>query len=280
MKFSLLKIGTDAEMFLRSKIDQQPVPVVGLLGGTKTSPMPMIGMAPGFAVQEDNVMAEFNIPAAPDARKFSDSIFAAMGYVAERMKAHDLVVCVEPSMFFPETSLDTAQAQEFGCEPDFNAWTKRKNKVDRENVVHTLRTAAAHIHVSYTVDGSLPNHNLKAAELGVKAMDLFLGVPSIFADKDTNRRKLYGKAGAFRPKSYGHEYRTISNFWIARDKQRRWAFEQTAAALEFASSEEGKHALLKDEATIEMIQDAINDNDEAIAEHLVMQYNLEVPVYA
>jgi hypothetical protein len=33
-------------------------------------------------------------------------------------------------------------------------------------------------------------------------------------DKDTERRKLYGKPGAFRPKPYGCEYRVLSNAWV------------------------------------------------------------------
>jgi hypothetical protein len=33
-------------------------------------------------------------------------------------------------------------------------------------------------------------------------------------DKDKERRKLYGKPGAFRPKPYGCEYRVLSNAWV------------------------------------------------------------------
>ena len=39
-------------------------------------------------------------------------------------------------------------------------------------------------------------------------MDLFLGVPSILIDPDTERRKMYGKAGDYRLKEYGRRNKT------------------------------------------------------------------------
>ena len=67
----------------------------------------------------------------------------------------------------------------------------------------------------------------------ILAMDVFLGCPSIEKDSDTLRRKLYGKPGAFRPKKYGVEYRTLSNFWIQSKDHMGWVFEQTQKALDF-----------------------------------------------
>lgn len=87
-------------------------------------------------------------------------------------------------------------------------------------------------------------------------MDLHLGVPSLVLDKDTERRKLYGKAGAFRPKPYGVEYRTLSNFWIWSEENIKWAWDQTNKAIQFVQD---KHkippSIQKD------IQLAINDNN-------------------
>ena len=85
-----------------------------------------------------------------------------------------------------------------------------------------LRSCGGHVHVGTKHD---PIHV-------VKAMDIYLGVPSLKLDPDKQRRKLYGKAGAFRFKSYGVEYRTLSNFWIWSKELQEWVFKQTNKALE------------------------------------------------
>ena len=88
----------------------------------------------------------------------------------------------------------TPEAQMFGCEPDFDAWRECVNEkpcADDKN----LRSAGGHIHVG----GDLAINNPVAV---IRAMDLFLGVPSTQLDAGTLRRELYGKAGCFRAKRY------------------------------------------------------------------------------
>jgi hypothetical protein len=55
-------------------------------------------------------------------------------------------------------------------------------------------------------------------------------------DKDATRRQLYGKAGAFRPKPYGMEYRVLSNRWLDSEPLMRWVYNtlQTAMADAFS----------------------------------------------
>ena len=92
----------------------------------------------------------------------------------------------------------TPEAQMFGCEPDFDAWRECVNEkpcADDKN----LRSAGGHIHVGSDLAISNP-------VAVIRAMDLFLGVPSTQLDAGTLRRELYGKAGCFRAKSYGAEY--------------------------------------------------------------------------
>ena len=122
-----------------------------------------------------------------------------------------------------------------------------------------------HIHIGY--DNPEMSTNIEI----VKAMDLFLGVPSILLDTDTERRKLYGKAGAFRPKSYGVEYRTLSGFWIANDELIAWAFNNALEALKHVNN---GNIISEDKAV--MIQDCINTGNEDIANRLIDEFNINI----
>ena len=68
----MFTIGADPEFFIQ-KYDGTMQPIVGLLGGTKDKPIAVQGARKGFAVQEDNVMAEYNIPPTAHADQFADS---------------------------------------------------------------------------------------------------------------------------------------------------------------------------------------------------------------
>jgi hypothetical protein len=54
----------------------------------------------------------------------------------------------------------------------------------------------------------------------------------LFYDNDVERRELYGKAGAYRPKPYGCEYRVLSNRWLTSSTLIGWVFRNTALALQ------------------------------------------------
>ena len=132
---------------------------------------------------------------------------------------------------------------------NYNAWTKKVNPRPCATN-HKLRSAGGHVHVGIK---GINRYQL------IRAMDLFLGVPSLFMDKDTRRRELYGKAGAFRPKPYGAEYRTLSNFWIWDKRLIEWVYHQTSRAIDFVKS--GKKLTAEDG---KLIQRCINTGDKAL----------------
>ena len=70
-------------------------------------------------------------------------------------------------------------------------------------------------------------------------MDFYLGLPSLLFDADTRRREMYGKAGCFRPKPYGAEYRTLSNAWLKSEELIRWVHRQVKTGMENVIS--GRH---------------------------------------
>lgn len=215
-----ITIGADPEVFVTS--DGIIVPVVGHLGGTKALPLPV---AKG-AVQEDNVLAEFNIDPARTSSEFVGNLKAVMGQLKEKL--HPLDIDIVSSHRFTKDMLlrSGRQALAFGCDPDYNAYTGKKNNAPSPRTV--LRTAGGHIHVGY--DNPTPEMNRNI----VRAMDVFLGLPSVLLDDDKDRRMMYGQAGAYRDKDYGVEYRTLSNFWLKHTSLMKWAYDNTIIAVEHA----------------------------------------------
>ena len=238
----MFTIGCDPEFFIKK--NHKHMSAIGLIGGTKQQPKDILPKNRGFGILEDNVAVEFNVPICYSAEDLKSNIKHVITSLKKKqIKGYD--ISTESAVIFDKDQLMHPQAQEFGCEPDFNAWTKGINprpKADEQN----LRSDGGHIHVGTKED---------PIEV-IRAMDLFLGVPSIVMDKGKLRRQLYGKAGCFRPKPYGCEYRTLSNFWIFSDELIQWAYDQTAKALQF----------IEDGNTIDvehgkMIQSAINNED-------------------
>lgn len=99
----------------------------------------------------------------------------------------------------------------------------------------------------------------------IKAMDATVGLESVLLDTDTERKKLYGKAGCFRFREYGIEYRSLSNFWIKTDDSLKWAWDTTMKAIDLVNS--GKIEEVKELGIY--IVEAINTNNKELAQELL-----------
>ena len=256
----MFTIGCDPELFLKDQRTNKFISIVGLIGGTKQAPMPI---GNGCAIQEDNVAAEFCIPPATSFEEFNKSIQFALNDINTRAEKLGLTLAnLTASTSFEDDQLKTHAAIEFGCDPDYNAYTGSTNPRPRtEN--KNLRSAGGHVHVG-------TENNIFDM---VKTMDLLLGMPSVLIDKDEDRRKLYGKAGCFRPKDYGLEYRTLSNFWIWKPETIEWVYHQTLTADQ--TCVEFNENLTKDNWLT--IQQCINNGDKDTARKLVNNYNIPMP---
>lgn len=251
-------LGCDPEMFLFSPEKNKFVPVCGLVGGTKEEPLPIT--EEGHAIQEDNVMLEYCIPPCKIREDYIENIEFTKTYIDETvLKPMGLISKCVASARFNIEDLRTDQAKLFGCSESYNAWTTEINKVNSDDL--TLRTAGGHIHVGYDNPNALVSINL------IKAMDLFLGVPSILLDTDTERRKMYGKAGEYRLKSYGVEHRTLSTFWTSNKTLMEWVWDSTMAAIEFVNS--GGIITNPDD-----IIRCINNSDKELAKEIIDDYRL------
>jgi hypothetical protein len=260
---NLFSLGCDPELFLADHTGRLKASC-GLIGGTKTHPQPLTELGDGFAIQEDNVAVEFNIPPSTSKREFVSNVSRAMKFIGDGVNSGlNLTIVPLSAASFPEEELTSPAAKEFGCDPDFNAWTGEKNPRPKA-VDQTLRSCGGHVHVGY-------DKRVSPSYL-IRCMDLFLGVPSVLMDKGELRKQLYGKAGAFRDKSYGVEYRTLSNFWVFNPKLEEWVWDSTEKAYAAADSQfpVGEYK--------ERILDAINNNNKDAAARLVDELKMEVVI--
>lgn len=259
-----ITLGADPEVFLVDK-NGLPVSAEGKIGGTKEMPKRIPELAEGFAVQEDNVAAEFNIPPSKSAEEFDTNLFRGLRYLTKVAKKNGHKLAFVDSLHFSAEALATPHAQRLGCEPDLNAWLQRYNPAP--NPPATLRTAAGHVHIGYLKPTDDSRFNL------AKACDLFLGVPSILVTPKTERRSLYGKAGAIRMKPYGIEYRSLSNWWIANKNTRQEVWNKTMQMLIRLNKEQQYLVEGLDEHE-EMIVDCINNHDKDLAIELMDNFDI------
>lgn len=258
----MITIGTDPEAFVVNREGNVDI-AVGTLGGSKTAPRTV----PGGAVQEDNVLAEFNTEPADTAEEFVNAINSVVLQVERLLRFSGLTLLFKPSHVFDAATLERGgeQALEFGCDPDFNAYTGEENRKPDNSLL--LRTAGGHVHIGYDDIDEDMNQRI------VMACDILLGIPSVVLDQDQERRKMYGTAGCFRHQPHGVEYRSLSNFWLQSDDLKRWVFEQARASVHAASSlEEMWEQISPDE-----IQRIINTGDVGGAQQVVNTLGIRMP---
>ncbi len=218
------KIGADPEFFV--KRFGKLVSAHGLIPGNKDEPFPVHK----GAVQVDGMALEFNIDPAENYQQFEDNMSTVLDTIQGMIPGYEMFV--EPVADFGSEYIaaQPLEASQLGCNPDYNAYTKQPNP--RPDANTPFRTASGHVHIGWTsgVNPDDPNHFEACCAL-TKALDVHLGIPSLVWDDDDRRRSLYGAAGAFRPKSYGMEYRVLSNKWINSPRLRRCVYNNTIIAI-------------------------------------------------
>jgi len=259
MRFML---GCDPEIFC-TDAQGKFKSAIGTFGGTKDMPLKLEELGEGYAVQEDNVALEFNIPPSESSEVFIKNINNVVGYLSNIAKDHFKLHFSQASgVLFPKEELIDPRALEFGCDPDYNAWTMKKNPRPKAGDP-TLRSAGGHVHVGI-------EKKLTIADKAriVRLMDLHLGVPSTLMDNGELRKELYGKHGAMRFKPYGLEYRVLSNFWVFSDTLNKWVWDATERAID--DFEHGRDVV----DMHDLIANAIDTNNKKLASALVAEHGL------
>ena len=256
-------VGADIEVFLQDKESGAIVSAEGIIKGTKDDPFRFLPEEPHFATSLDNVMAEFCIPPAKKAIQFKENILFALGWI-EGFIPNNLMPLAVPSARIDNRFLQTENAQLFGCDPDFNAWLQGVLN-PKPLAESNLRSCGGHIHIGYE------KPKMEVSMSLIKALDIYLGLPSIIQEPENDRKYLYGKAGAFRFKPYGVEYRTISNYYVSKPYLMEWVFNNTQLAIEFVNN---KHQISPEEG--EGIIAAINTNDKKLADTLCTYFGVKL----
>jgi len=250
-------IGADPEVFVRSTKSGEVLSAIGILGGTKAEPREV----EKGALQEDNVLAEFNIHPAANSEEFYRNIRTVMYQLTDDLTKHELEPYVIASHEYTKPYLKSlgGQALRFGCDPDYNAWTGEVN--EKPNPYTCLRSAGGHVHISYTNPTPARSYAI------VRAFECFKGLKMLFEDPDQRRRELYGKSGACRIKPYGVEIRSPSNYWLNTERSIKAMFDAAVHA--------EAHADIIDDLLKRIgvhpfhVQDAINTSDKDKAEYIL-----------
>jgi hypothetical protein len=245
-------IGTDIEMMLEKA--GKLVSAVPILGNDGVS-------LPHGQIFYDNVLAEFTVNPSSSRKSFIKTIRENLDAATALFAKNDIVYRVISSARYPMTELQSDAAKLFGCSPDYDAYSLTVNEVAQSAEETDLRSAGGHIHFGHSIFGD----PYKVVDM-IKLMDLYLGVPSVLKDNTPEakeRRVLYGKAGAHRPRDYpGGEYRSLSNWWIRNDDSIGWVYDQTERCLDHLLSGNTVQSLGFDELEIQRV---INEGDEVVA---------------
>lgn len=223
-------IGSDPEIVIVRQATGLPVSAIEAMpDATKKTPR-KIGK---FEIFADNANLEMNLPPSATREQFIQTMRQALASAKGQLgSAYRLEA--PASLHYPAATLDNDYCKLFGCEPDYNAWTLEINEIDAGSAAeNTFRTCGGHLHVSPRGKYQFLLDDYGRVDT-IKAMDVVLGVASVFLDNDPAsivRRNLYGAPGAHRPKDYGVEYRTLSNFWLRHPELTGWAYDMTGVAL-------------------------------------------------
>jgi len=233
-------IGADPEVFV--KYQGQLASAYGLIPGTKDTPFPV----KDGAVQVDGMALEFNISPASTQKQFEKNLTSVLSQMTKMVPGYEMFIEPVADFGLDMIKKQPEEASQLGCSPDFNAYTGKPNPAPAVNT--PFRTASGHIHIGWRTDPVDPYEttHMEACVALVKALDLYVGttlcVLDARYDPGKRRQSLYGRAGAFRPKSYGLEYRVPSNIWIKSAKTRAFVFGNTIEAIKatFANPEVGE----------------------------------------
>jgi hypothetical protein len=207
----VLTLGADPELPLFDE-KERPVPAWLFTTGTKREHEKMKSTVGGIIldVHADGVALEFGMLPA-HCKDFKSTVQVIYNRLVSTLKTHKLhTQLVSHVEGWDAETLKHPLCLESGCDPDYCAYNTNPEQ-QRERVFDptstTFKYFGGHIHIGY-------NRELIPPWALVRCIEALVYINSIEDDQQFGRRKVYGLAGIYRPKEYGVEYRTPSNFWL------------------------------------------------------------------
>jgi len=216
--------GSDPEFFIRP-IGQgtQPIPAyLSGVKGTKESPQELPN---GGGIQVDGMALECNIPPSDNPVTFVHNLRETIQIVKDLLRVEGFQIYAENHVNFSEDLWDETPSEykRLGCDPDYYLDQEAKRIVEysppQRPKDSTFATAGGHIHFGLFHTPIEDTNILKTTEYLRDNCFLAYAFETLmrFWSYEPNgwvRRSFYGKPTSFRPKSYGFEWRSPSNWWL------------------------------------------------------------------
>lgn len=224
-------IGSDSEMILQNH-DGSFVSSHKFLKAPKDQPK----WFDNFNLQNDGALLEFAINPVDTLDNFNTYIEDAIEASQELVSSHNVGLARLSHVVYPDSALESYEERLLGCQPSFSCWDMNEHKIDVDSFAYkglhpNFRTTGGHVHIGFNHPKNILclDEDTFRINLG-RMLDVYLGTWSVLVDPETERRKLYGQAGDVRMKSYGIEYRSLSNFWIWNKDTREELWHRVHAA--------------------------------------------------
>lgn len=234
----MTKIGTDPEFMLEK--DGKIYSAIPILNKKKK-----INYSSFY---HDNVLAECTIKPSSNKEEFLNNIKESLYNFSKLVHPYKLIS--KSAHYYDKSELFSEKSFEISCDAEKCVYDLKVIHQDEQILRSTnLRTAGGHIHIG----DKILKDKYKALSC-VKMMDLFVGFTSIYLDKNKDavvRKKLFGKAGRFRDKNYGIEYRSISNFWLNNPYYAAFIFDLSCFVVDFIKSNKDEELWSVDISKIE-----------------------------
>lgn len=216
----------------------------------------------GYSTYPDNVLMEGTLPPANGQEEMLEHYRSLFRLAHGALQGNHLRA--QASHVFTPDQLTHEGALTVGCNPEFCAWQVEQYS---PTLVDGLRTSGAHIHLG--AEMLLEPQNVLDC---IKLMDIFVGVPVSILDCDPTgqaRKALYGKMGRFRPRPYGAEYRTLSNFWLHSPNTAKLVYDLTAHVVDIVEAGDAEKYLAY--TSEEELREALDRGNKALAREVMLR---------